>query len=109
MTFDEYEESVMPMAVYPHRGTNVSYPALGLCGEAGEVAEKVKKVMRDHGGAMDDHMREAIARELGDVMWYVTAMANELGLSLEAVAKINVAKLKDRQKRGVLGGSGDCR
>ena len=85
------------------------YPALGLAGEAGELANKVKKVLRDHGGHLSEEAREAILAELGDVLWYVAQVATDLGESLEAVAQANLAKLRSRKERGRLGGDGDDR
>lgn len=107
--FDAYQGRALETAIYPNAGQNPIYPTLGLCGEAGEVAEKVKKVLRDNGGVFDDAARAVIAKELGDVLWYVARLASELGLSLGDVAVANLAKLADRQARGVIGGSGDER
>ena len=87
----------------------MTYPALGLCGEAGEVAEKVKKTIRDDGGVLSDQRREALARELGDVLWYLSQLATEADLDLETIAEDNLEKLLSRQERGVLRGSGDDR
>ena len=87
----------------------MTYPALGLCGEAGEVAEKVKKTLRDDGGVLSDERREALSRELGDVLWYLSQLATEAGLDLEEIAAENLDKLLSRQERGVLRGSGDER
>ena len=87
----------------------MTYPALGLCGEAGEVAEKVKKTIRDDGGVLSDQRREALARELGDVLWYLSQLATEADLDLETIAEDNLEKLLSRQERGVLRGSGDNR
>lgn len=109
MHFDEYQELAMETAIYPDKGRNFIYPVLGLCGEAGEVAEKVKKVIRDHNGRLSKDTIDAIKRELSDCCWYLAAIATELGLSLDDVAQGNLAKLKDRKERGVLGGSGDLR
>ena len=107
--FDVYQELAMSTAVYPQRGNNLAYPALGLNGEAGEVAEKVKKVLRDKGGLLDEETRLALKKELGDVLWYVAAMCSEAGLSMGEVAEHNISKLRDRQNRAVLHGSGDER
>lgn len=109
MDFKEYQEKSRKTAKYPDVGENYIYPTLGLAGEAGEVAEKIKKVMRDKGGRVDDATREDIKKELGDVLWYITQLATELGISLDDVAESNIKKLYDRMDRGVLGGNGDNR
>lgn len=104
MKFDEYQEAALATAFYP-RG--LTYPALKLCGEAGEVAEKIGKYFRD-GGDMTD-LRAGLLKELGDVLWYISALSNELGFNLSEVAEANIEKLKGRAVRGTLGGSGDDR
>ena len=109
MRFSEYQSRSRETAVYPNAGDNIVYPALGLCGEAGETAEKVKKAIRDDGGTLTEERREAIAAELGDVLWYVAQLATEAGLELEAIAEANIEKLSSRQRRSVLHGSGDNR
>jgi NTP pyrophosphatase (non-canonical NTP hydrolase) len=107
--FSEYQRLSRETAVYPQLGDNLVYPALGLCGEAGETAEKIKKAMRDDGGILTDERREAVAAELGDVLWYVAQLATEAGLDLEVIAASNLEKLASRQERRVLHGSGDER
>lgn len=109
MRFSEYQTLSRATAVYPNAGDNIVYPALGLCGEAGETAEKVKKAIRDDGGTLTEERREALAAELGDVLWYVAQLATEAGLDLEAIAESNLDKLASRQRRSVLHGSGDTR
>lgn len=109
MNFQEYQEKSRKTAKYPDVGNNYIYPTLGLSGEAGEVAEKIKKVIRDKGGVIDDVTRDDIKKELGDVLWYVTQISAELGISLDDVAESNIKKLYDRMDRGVLGGNGDNR
>lgn len=109
MTFEEYQKESRKTAVYPNAGKNFIYPTLGLSGESGEVAEKIKKVLRDKGGIIDDATRQEIAKELGDVLWYVAQIGSELGLSLENIASENIKKLFSRKDRGVLKGSGDNR
>lgn len=99
-SYDLFSEST---AKYPHHEA-LTYTALGLCGESGEYAEKVKKELRD--GTYD---REGAVKELGDVLWYVARAARANGVTLEEVARLNMAKLLDRRDRGVLGGSGDAR
>jgi|SRR3989344_532812 len=118
MEFDEYQAKARQTAAYPKDDGNFSdggeavaltYPTMGLVGEAGEVAEKVKKIYRDHGGVVNDTHKEDIKKELGDVLWYVAQLAHELGLSLSEIAEHNLEKLFSRKDRGVLGGSGDNR
>jgi NTP pyrophosphatase (non-canonical NTP hydrolase) len=109
MLISEYQELSRRTATYPGAGDNIVYPTLGLAGEAGEVAEKVKKLLRDDDGVMSDERREALAGELGDVLWYVAQVATEAGLDLEEIAQGNLDKLLSRQQRGVLSGSGDSR
>ena len=96
MTFDEYQEFVATVKRYPQQ-YNVLYPALGLCGEAGEVAEKVKKLIRD--GDESGNFENALASELGDVLWYLSNLASEIGMTLEEIATINTQKLQDRKSR----------
>lgn len=109
MTFNEYQQYVNSMKIYPST-YRVVYPALGLAGEAGEIAEKVKKWIRDEGAqAMTDDRAEAILSELGDPLWYIAALASDMGYTLQQVVDANVAKLSSRKDRGVLQGSGDSR
>ena len=109
MQLSDYQLGSRATAVYPDAGNNLTYPALGLCGEAGECAEKVKKAIRDDGGALTNERRAALAAELGDVLWYVAQLATEAGLDLDEIAEDNLAKLLSRSERGVLQGSGDSR
>lgn len=108
-TFHDYQLQSRETAVYPDAGRNFVYPTLGLAGEAGEVAEKVKKVIRDKGGRIDEETRALLAKEIGDVLWYCAQLATELGLRLGDVATQNLAKLRSRKERGTLAGSGDNR
>lgn len=108
MELSEYQERSRSTASYP-RDAALAYPALGLAGEAGEVAEQVKKAIRDDGWEITPARRAALTKELGDVLWYVAALASELGLELEEIAEVNLAKLQSRKLRGVLSGSGDDR
>ena len=109
MNLSDYQQKAWTVALYPRAGNNLYYPALGLGGEAGEVLNKIKKVMRDSQDVVSDECRETLRGELGDVLWYVAALATELGLNLDDVAQANVEKLLSRKERGVLGGSGDQR
>ena len=112
MSLNEYQKATRTTAKYPgaHKGDwdALSYLGLGL-GEAGEVQGKLKKISRDDNKVATDEVKEAIAGELGDVLWYVARLADELGFDLDFVAAKNVEKLQSRMARGVLGGSGDYR
>ena len=109
MDFAEYQRRARTTAVYPGVGENLLYPTLGLCGEAGEVAEKVKKMLRDDAGVLTEERRAALGAELGDVLWYVAQVAAEARLELDAVAAGNLAKLASRAERSALTGDGDDR
>jgi NTP pyrophosphatase (non-canonical NTP hydrolase) len=109
MDLNAYQTAALQTAVYPNRGSNFAYPALGLAGEAGEVADKLKKVIRDNDGVLTDPVRDAVAKEIGDVLWYVSVLAFELDYELNTIAQANLDKLASRQQRGVLTGSGDNR
>ena len=108
MEFDDYQRAARRTAIYAdqHR---VVYPALGLASEAGEVAGKIKKVLRDQGGDFARTPLAALKDELGDVLWYVAVLAADLGLSLDEIAAHNLDKLASRHQRGRLGGAGDER
>ena len=108
MDINAYQAAAKETAIYP-KDTGILYTTLGLNGEAGEVADKVKKIIRDHGGERDDASRESIMMELGDVLWYIANLATELGYSLRDIAGTNIQKLQDRQQRNKLHGSGDSR
>ena len=111
MNFKEYQEKAITTAVYPKHQA-LPYLALGLSGEAAEVANKVKKIIR---GDYDDNPEaaeaalDAIAMELGDVLWYVAVLSSELGVSLGTVAGSNIDKLAARMDAGTIKGSGDTR
>ncbi len=109
MDFKTYQKDSRQTAKYVDAGKNFIYPTLGLASEAGEVAGKVKKIMRDDGMNVSEEKREQIKDELGDVLWYVAQVATEFNLDLEEIAKNNLDKLLSRMERGVLGGSGDNR
>lgn len=108
MDLSEYQRQSRRTAEYP-REAWLAYPALGLAGEAGEVAEHAKKAIRDDAGKISDERKAAMSKELGDVLWYVAQLATELGLDLDEIAGQNLEKLLSRQARGVLSGSGDDR
>lgn len=99
MNFEEYQKEASQTAKYPKRLKNLEYPTLGLAGEAGEVANVVKKIQRDFGGRITEEIRAKLKDELGDVLWYISACADELGLTLEEIAEFNVEKLAARHHR----------
>lgn len=109
MNFDEYQEKSRKTAKYPNAGKDWIYPMLGLCGEAGEVAEKMKKVLRDCDGKINEVKKEEIKKELGDVLWYIAQLSTELNLSLDEIADGNIKKLYNRMERNMLNGDGDDR
>ena len=109
MTFDEYQAAARKFAIYPDIDSNLAYPTLGLCGEAGEVAEKIKKIFRDEKGLLTLERREQLKKELGDVLWYLSNLACELALGLNEVAIDNIQKLTKRKDEGKIKGSGDNR
>ncbi len=109
MKFNDYQADVLARSRYPNVGSNIVYPTLGLCGESGEVAEKLKKSMRDKDGHLSDEDRLAMAKELGDVLWYLAACARELGFTLQEVAELNIEKTAGRLARGTIHGDGDDR
>lgn len=108
MTLNEYQERAIETAVYGV-GNEIIYPTLGLTGEAGEVSDKVKKVLRDSDGVFSDDIKLEIAKEIGDVQWYIAALARDLGYSLEDICKMNLDKLNSRKNRNKISGSGDNR
>ncbi len=99
MNFEEYQNKAKETALYPNRLNNLEYPTLGLTGEAGEVANIVKKIQRDHGGQLTDDIRLKLKDELGDVLWYISACADELGITLTQIAEFNVEKLAKRHNK----------
>src|SRR6476646_9369666 len=110
LTFEDCQERSKATAIYPviHEELPL-YAVLGLAGEAGEVCEKVKKILRDKGGELDYEDTMAIAKELGDCLWYISQIASDMGLSLEAIACTNLNKIANRQQSNTLSGSGDDR
>lgn len=108
MQLNEYQERAKKTAVFPEK-MGILYCTLALNGEAGEVAEKVKKVIRDADGEFSCEKLEAIAQEIGDVLWYVANLADQAGFTLESIAEMNLKKLASRFKRGKIKGSGDTR
>ena len=109
MDFKNYQTESRKTAIYPNFDANFVYPTLGLAGEAGEVAEKIKKILRDKNGIINDANRQEIGKELGDVLWYIAQIATELKLDLNDVAQNNLDKLFSRLERSKLQGNGDNR
>ena len=108
MTLNEYQEGALSTAIYPE-SRKIIYPTLGLTGEAGEVSDKVKKVIRDNNDEFTDERKRQIALELGDVLWYAASLAHDLGYTLDEVAQMNLDKLASRMQRDKIHGSGDNR
>lgn len=115
-SFEQYDAAIGKYEAYPDCGHNLVYPALGLAGEAGELAEKVKKLWRNHGitdgrlpASMVEYHLQGIIKEAGDVLWYLNAIAREMGTTLAEIAQENVRKLTDRAARNVIKGEGDNR
>jgi NTP pyrophosphatase (non-canonical NTP hydrolase) len=116
MTFDEYQKLAYTTATYPYVGNNIIYPAMGAAGEAGELLDKVKKHWRNYGVSIQElkeqltkEQVDEIIKEAGDVLWYLGAICTELGISMQDMVDINIAKFQDRRKRGVVKGEGDNR
>ncbi|MBI2049283.1 MAG: nucleoside triphosphate pyrophosphohydrolase family protein [Parcubacteria group bacterium] len=109
MRFNDYQKKSRETARYPKTLRVLAYTAMGLAGETGELLNKVKKVFRDDKGKLSAEKKEEIAAELGDVLWYLSQIATDCGLSLKDVAQGNIKKLQDRKQRGTLHGSGDKR
>jgi NTP pyrophosphatase (non-canonical NTP hydrolase) len=107
--FDEYQKGCKKTALYPNVGRNYIYPTIGLMGEAGEVANKVKKLIRDDNSEITKEKRKEIAYEMGDMLWYIAQLSTELGLKLSDVVKMNQKKLLSRKIRKTLKGNGDNR
>lgn len=114
MTPNEYQKEAHKTSKYSVAtvdGTEYPYvyPALGLAEEAGEVAGKFAKAVRDENGVISEQRKTEIIKELGDVQWFIAELCTLLGADLEIVMQLSIAKLKDRAERGVIGGSGDNR
>lgn len=109
MNFNEYQRLASTTAVYPRIGNNIYYPALALGGEAGEVCDKISKVMRDYNDKVTNEMKLELEKELGDVLWNLAQLATELDLSLDEIAMNNLRKLQSRKDRNKLHGDGDNR
>lgn len=111
MNFDDYQEKASSTATFTGKQAEyqLMYVALGVCGEAGEIAEKIKKIMRNDDGVISDEKRGDLKKEIGDVLWYLSQLSRLLGFTFSEVAEANIAKLADRKARGVIKSSGDTR
>ena len=113
MNFSEYQTQARVTALYPNAGDDFIYPTLGLVGEAGEFANKIKKLMRDQQvfkpSEVSAETKQEVLKELGDVLWYVSCIASEFDVELNDVVQYNLDKLRSRQERGTLNGDGDNR
>lgn len=108
MTLNQYQQQAIKTAIYG-AGHKIIYPTLGLSGEAGEVADKVKKVLRDKNGVFDEDTKEELKKETGDCIWYCAALLRDLGFTMEEACITNLEKLRSRQERNMISGSGDNR
>ena len=105
---DMYQKVARTTAIYP-REQAIIYPTLGLTGEAGEVANKVKKIIRDDGNKINEGLVQEISAEIGDVLWYIAVLADDIGCKLSDIANANLVKLANRKEKGTIHGSGDKR
>lgn len=108
MELNDYQQKAVTTAIYKNEA-KIIYPILGLAGEAGEVANKYKKVIRDNNNFLTKGVSECLSKELGDCLWYIANIANDLGFTLEEIASNNLEKLFGRKERGTISGSGDER
>ncbi len=109
MNLNEYQTLALRTAAPKDKKNELFHLLLGLCGEAGEIAEKTKKIVRDHESDFAKLDKSDLTKELGDVLWHVAVIANYFNISLDEVGETNIQKLADRLKRGAIGGSGDDR
>ena len=105
---DMYQQVAKTTAIYP-REQAIIYPTLGLTGEAGEVANKVKKIIRDGSNKNDEGLVQDLSAEIGDCLWYIAVLADDIGIKLSDIASSNLIKLENRKKKGTIHGSGDKR
>ena len=110
MNFDDYQKRALTTVIKSDSEfRDLLHWVLGINGEAGEIAEKIKKIIRDKSGEVSDQDKIDLAAEIGDVLWYLAVFSHHLGISFDEIAKQNLAKLKSRKDRGVIQGSGDKR
>ena len=106
LTFNDYQKTARETAIYKD---GIFYPTLGLCGESGEVADKIKKIYRDNNGIISEDNKEQLVKEMGDVLWYLANMATDLNVTLEDVARKNLEKIQIRHQKNLIHGEGDNR
>lgn len=107
---DEYQKEALVTAVFTDdEFKDLSHWVFGITGEAGEIAEKIKKIIRDKDAIVSDEDKEELIKEMGDVLWYLAVFTKHLGFNFDEVGKRNIAKLRSRQARGKIQGSGDNR
>ncbi|MBF0121703.1 MAG: nucleoside triphosphate pyrophosphohydrolase family protein [Desulfobacterales bacterium] len=109
MNFNEYQTKAYETEIYKGKADPIQYLLLGLHEEGGEIAGKVKKVLRDEKGVFSEKFKEDIKKELGDVLWYLSALAKEFGFDLNSIAEANIVKINSRKERDRLHGEGDDR
>jgi NTP pyrophosphatase (non-canonical NTP hydrolase) len=109
MHFKDYQKQSRTTAIYPSMCQSYTFSLIGLVGETGEVAEKIKKLIRDRQGKLDDSYRDEIKKEMGDVLWYFSQLATDLDINLEDLVQTNLKKIKSRHVRSKIHGSGDNR
>lgn len=111
MDFNEYQEKASVTATFTGKQEEhqLMYLALGVCGESGEIAEKIKKIIRNDEGVVSDEKRESIRSEIGDVLWYLSQLSRVLHIPFEDAAQDNIRKIMDRKARGVVKSTGDTR
>lgn len=110
MTLNDYQKEALVTAVFSDdEFKDLAHWVFGVTGEAGEIAEKIKKIVRDKSGLPDDEDKAELLKEMGDVLWYLAVLAKHLDYDFEEVAALNIKKLRDRQARNVIQGSGDNR
>ncbi len=110
MNLNEYQEEALVTAIFSDdEFKDLAHWVFGITGESGEIAEKIKKIVRDKDGVVGEEDKQELIKEIGDVLWYLAVLTKHLGYDFEEVGKRNIAKLRDRQKRDKIGGSGDNR
>lgn len=110
MTLEEYQKQALTTVIASDSEfRDLLHWVLGINGEAGEIAEKIKKIIRDKNGEVSEADKAELAKEVGDVLWYLAVFAHHLGVPFEQIAQQNLDKLQSRKARGVLSGSGDNR